>query len=172
MTKAPSSADNHTTDTVEMRRSHIKHEASVRSVGVLYYLGALFIIIAGIAGVLTDTESTMVVRIVVAAALIGLGVFQFWVGTGLRELKAWARVPTGILSGIGLLGFPIGTLINGYILFLVFSKKGTVVFSPEYKDAIAATPEVKYKTSIIVWIFVGLLILVLGLGLLASLLSR
>lgn len=34
-------------------------------------------------------------------------------------------------------------------------------FSDEYKDIIAATPQIKYKTSIIVWIF--LIIIIVGL---------
>jgi hypothetical protein len=47
-----------------------------------------------------------------------------------------------VLSGIGLLGFPIGTLINGYILYLFLSKKGRTVFAPEYQEVIEATPHV------------------------------
>jgi hypothetical protein len=52
-------------------------------------------------------------------------------------------------------------LINGYILYLVFSEKGRRVFSPEYQEIIRQTPHVKYQTSIIVKIFVGLLLGVL-----------
>jgi len=166
------SAESAPTNFTEMRRNHIKHEASVRSVGILYFIGAVFLVIAGIVGVMTDKESTSATRIAVATLLIGLGLLQFWVGHGLRGLKAWARLPTGIFSGIGLLGFPLGTLINGYILYLVFSKKGAIVFSPEYKDVIVATPEIKYKTSVIIWILLGLLILLVGLALLAPLLPR
>lgn len=160
------------TSFAELRRTHIKHEASVRSIGILYFFGALFLVTAGIAGAMTDNESSAAVRIAVAALLVGIGVIQFWVGIGLRGLKPWARLPTGILSGIGLLGFPIGTLINGYILYLVFSKKGATVFSPEYRDVIIATPDIKYKTSKIIWILLGLLIFLLGLALLAPLLAR
>jgi len=54
-----------------------------------------------------------------------------------------------------LIGFPIGTLIHGYILYLYWGTKGRKVFSPEYKQIIAGTPHVKYKTSIIIWILLG-----------------
>jgi ABC-type multidrug transport system permease subunit len=57
-----------------------------------------------------------------------------------------------------MLGFPIGTLINAYILYLFLSKKGRTVFSPGYQEVIAATPDVKYKTSIVVWIFIALVL--------------
>jgi hypothetical protein len=45
-----------------------------------------------------------------------LGLAAILVGSGLRQLRRWTVIPVGLLSGIGLLGFPIGTLINGYIL--------------------------------------------------------
>jgi hypothetical protein len=89
---------------------------------------------------------------VIGVVFIGLAALQIWVGIGLRNLKPWARIASGVLAGIGLLGFPIGTLINGYILYLLFSKKGAMLFSPDYQRVIAETPHIKYKTSIIVWI--------------------
>jgi hypothetical protein len=73
-----------------------------------------------------------------------------------------------VLSGLGLLGFPIGTAINAYILYLFLSKKGRTIFAPEYQAVIAATPEVKYRTSILVWIFLALLVALLAFGLLGS----
>jgi hypothetical protein len=54
-----------------------------------------------------------------------------------------------------------------YILYLLFSKKGATVFSEEYQRVIAATPEIKYRTSIVIWILLALLLLLIGVGLLA-----
>ncbi|HKB60455.1 MAG TPA: hypothetical protein VKC56_10480, partial [Gallionellaceae bacterium] len=68
------------------------------------------------------------------------------------------RIVAGVLAGLGLLGFPFGTVISAFILYLLFSKKGAMVFSDEYKQVIADTPDIKYRTSIIVWIFLALLI--------------
>ena len=76
----------------------------------------------------------------------------------MRALRPWGRIVGCVLSGLGLLGFPIGTAINAYILYLFLSKKGRTVFAPEYQAVIAATPDVKYRTSILVWIFLALLV--------------
>ncbi|HMP75756.1 MAG TPA: hypothetical protein PKE12_05600, partial [Kiritimatiellia bacterium] len=160
---------------VEIRQNHIKHEASVRSVGLLYYLGAFFMCLIGIVGVATHfsaTESTAPNSLLINVLLILVGFLQAWVGSGIRHLKSWSRLPAGILSGIGLLGFPIGTLINAYILFLLFSKRGTTVFSQEYQQIIAITPSIKYRTSVVVWIFLVLLILLIMLAFVLPLLNR
>jgi hypothetical protein len=60
--------------------------------------------------------------------------------------------------------FPWGTIINGAILYLVFSKKGAKVFSPEYQEVIRQTPHIKYKTSIMVIVLVSILLAVLIVG--------
>src|SRR4030042_1813804 len=153
----------------EIRRQHLNHEASVRSIGALYFFGAFFIILVGI-GFFLDRETPLGVRIA-GVLIIGLGFFQFWIGRGLRALKSWVRIPTGIFSGIGLIGFPLGTIINAYILYLVFCKEGKTVFSPEYRQVIAATPHIKYKTSIISWIILVILIVIVVLGAIAVSLS-
>jgi hypothetical protein len=75
------------------------------------------------------------------------------------------------LSGVGLLGFPVGTLINGYILFLLFGRKGKTVFSEEYQVVIEQTPHIKYRTPLVVWILLGLVLFVIGAGLIAALIG-
>jgi len=163
MQKLREGVTNSTAD--QIRNDHIKHEASVKSVGFLYFLAAAFLILAGVMGITANQGTGLMVGLL----LVLFGVAQIWVGIGLRGLKSWARIPTGILSGLGLLGFPLGTLINGYILYLVFSKKGKTVFSADYQRVIEQTPHIKYKTSIVVWILLGLLLLLMGLGLFAAL---
>ena len=160
----------------ETRREYLKHEASVKSIGLLYYLGGAALLLLGMSTLITATRlGTRPSGSEAAGALVGsalfliLGLGQIWVGTGLRRLKRWARVPTGILSGLGLLGFPLGTLINGYILYLVFSRKGRMVFSDEYRAVIEQTPHIKYRTSIVVWILLGLVLFLIGVGLLSVL---
>ncbi len=144
------------------RREHISHEASIKAVGMLYYLGGFFMAIGAIAAFTgAYAKISEISGIVIFLLLAGLvGIFLV-VGRGLRTLKRWARVPTAILAGLGLLGFPIGTLINGYILWLVLGKKGKFILSEEYAAIVAATPDVKYGTSIIVWIFLALIAAVL-----------
>lgn len=68
---------------------------------------------------------------------------------------------------IGLSSIPVGTLINGYILFLIFGKKGKLVFSERYQEIIAATPHIKHRTSKAVWIVLGIVLAVIVLGIAA-----
>jgi hypothetical protein len=80
-------------------------------------------------------------------------------GVGLRHLRPWSRITSGIFAVIGLLGFPLGTLVNGCILYLLFSKKGSTVFSEAYRRVLAATPHVKYRTPLFVWILLAIFLL-------------
>jgi hypothetical protein len=156
-----------------MRNEYLRHEASVKSIGVLYYLGGAALMLAGIVGMFAGGSAVGGFGGgLLGAFLFLLGGGQFWVGTGLRRLRSWARVPTGILSGLGLLGFPFGTIINAYILYLIFSKKGTTVFSDEYHAVIEQTPHIKYRTSIIVWVLLGLVLVLIAFGVIAALFSR
>ena len=156
----------------EIRKEHLKHEASIRSIGVLYYLGGAGLLLVGIFSVSLSGRgrggAETAASIFIAALLLILGAGQIWVATGLRRLKKWARIPTGILSGLGLLGFPLGTLINGYILYLIFSQKGKTVFSEEYQAVIEQTPHIKYRTSIVVWVLLGLVLVLIAAGFIAA----
>ena len=87
-----------------------------------------------------------------------IGIAQMFAGWGVRAFRKWGRIVGCVLSALGLLGFPIGTIINGYILYLFLSKKGSTIFAPEYQEIVAATPHIKYRTSILVWIFLALLV--------------
>ncbi|HAV64940.1 MAG TPA: hypothetical protein DCY13_21535 [Verrucomicrobiales bacterium] len=150
----------------QIRQDHINHEASVKAVGILYLIGGTFGLIGslGLFVMLSSTttgdgpaESVVFTGGVAAVLLVFCGV-QFAAGLGLRRLRNWARIVAAILSALGLLSFPVGTLINGYILYLLLSKKGQMVFSEEYRQIIAQTPHIRYRTSTIVWIVLGILV--------------
>jgi hypothetical protein len=153
-----------------LRRAHLGHEASVKAVGFLYYLlGVVLIAVdaAWLAGVeLPNYSVTMM------AAFLVFGMAQLFTGWGVRALRRWARIVGTIFSAIGLLNFPVGTLINLYILYLFWSKKGRMVFSAPYQEAIAATPDIKYRTSMVVWILLALLVLVIAVAVFATLSGR
>ena len=165
-------------DADTVRNEHLKHEASIQSVGFLYYLGGGAIVLASVAlligGVATASNSAESgVGMIVGGGLFGfLGAVQLWTAHGLRRLKPSARIPATLLSCLGLLGFPIGTLINGYILYLLHSKQGRTVMTADYAQVIAQTPHIKYKTSIILWIFLGLIITLLVLGIIGHFTTR
>ena len=158
-------------ETAEMiRREHINHEASVMSVGVLYYFGAVIGLVISCFAFATGISEGRVETILWSSFLIVLCVAQGVTAWGLRRLLGWARIPTIVISGIGLLGFPLGTLVNGYIIYLVACQKGAMVFSEPYKAVMEATPHIVYKTSKVVWvILIGFVAIIFLIGLFAAL---
>ncbi len=145
-----------------VRQAHISVEASLRSVGLLYYLGTVGLIVSGIV--------MLAGRVEIGTITLALGVAMGVVGYGLRTLKPWVRIPAIILAALGLLGFPVGTLINGYVLYLLLCAKGRYIFAPEYEEIRRATPHVRYRTSIVVWIVVGFLVLAMAAAVLIPML--
>ena len=161
-------------DVEQFRQHYLSHEASVQSIGVLYILGAVLLVPMGVliaTGTLGNGNQVGNQKAIMAAIgvfYVCLGLFHGIVGYGLRKLSGWTRIAASILSVFGLIGFPIGTLISGYFLYLLLSEKGRVVFSEPYQQVIAQTPHIKYKTSIVVWIFLGLLVTLIAIGLIAA----
>lgn len=158
------------TDIEAIRRQYLSHEASIRSFGMLYMIGGVLSILVGIIVVFTGftpvpnrgpNDFPTVILIPLGLVYLGLGGLQLWVAMGLRKLSSAGQIGATVLAAIGLLAIPIGTLISGYLLYLLWSKKGMFVFTPEYRDIRAKTPHIKYKTSIIVWVFVALLLLLM-----------
>lgn len=142
-----------------IRLEHVKHESSIKSVGTLYYIGGVATAIAMLsflfAGVFQQGMASLMLLVVYGV----LAIVSFVAGYGVRRLAPWARIVTIVLACIGLLGFPVGTIINGYILYLVLSAKGKRIFAPDYADIIAATPQIKYRTSLVVWVLLGIILL-------------
>lgn len=166
------------TDAHAIRQAHLGTEASIKSLGFLYYLGG-FLSLLGIAtpvAILASSDKPLGagdLGAIIGQALISLfiAIPLIIVARALRRFRPWAKIPVAILSVIGLLislanplGLLVSAIINIYILFLVLGKKGRVVLSGSYQEIIDATPDVRHKTS---WIFVGcclfvVLLLILG----------
>tara|TARA_R110002073_G_scaffold315027_1_gene487456 strand:- start:1340 stop:1984 length:645 start_codon:yes stop_codon:yes gene_type:complete len=161
-------------DVESVRRYYLSHEASVKSIGILYMLGAIFMVPAGfflMLALLIPSEEALAPRIAAGAvgfAYFSLGLLQGFTAVGLRRLRPWARIVAIVFSVIGLLAIPLGTIISAFILYLLLSEKGKMVFSPGYEQVVAQTPHIKYKTSIIVWIFLGLLIALITFGVIVA----
>ena len=150
----------------QIRRVHLSHEASVQSVGSLYYFASVVTPIAGLRPFIAGVSPEQQHWIGLALFLI-LGLVYFQLGRWFRSLNPKGRLPGTVLSIIGLLAFPVGTLINAYILYLIHSAKGRMVFSPEYRAVIEATPHIQYRLSKVAWVAIGLLILFFAVGLIA-----
>lgn len=129
-----------------VREKHISTEASIRAIGMLYYLGFAGCALAGV--LIVAVPSIVGVR--EGLVTLAFGAALAAVGYGLRALAPWVRIPAIVLSVLGLLAFPFGTLINAYVLYLLFCAKGKYLFTPEYAAIIAVTPQVRYRTSPVV----------------------
>ena len=161
-------------DSERIRRQHLAHEASIKSIGILFFLGVLSLFVGGIANIIAAISGAtppemFVVALVVGVVCLVLSVLMLIVAVGFRKLAPWARIPGMIFAGIGMLAVPVGTIINGYILYLLASAKGKMVLSPEYRKIIFETPHIQCKTAVVVWILLGILGFVILLGILGGL---
>lgn len=159
-----------------IRNHHLSHEASVKSIGFLYMLGGVLGIILGVTYIAMGVAGNAPPEFEqFKIFMIGLGVFclilsalQIYGAISVRKLQGAGRIIVTVFSAFGLLGIPIGTLISGYILYLLWSQKGNFIFTPEYQRIIQATPHIKYKTSIVIWILLGLVLLLIAIAIIAA----
>ena len=149
------------TNSEQIRTQHLPAEASIRAIGTLQVIAAVMLFLGAVGQIVGGAAGVFEVIIFVLLATL-----SFFLGRGLRNLKNWARITAAIFTVPAILN-PVSWLI----LYCLLSKKGAFVCTPEYAAIRAATPHLKYKTSIIVKFFVGLLIVVLILVFVTLLLS-
>jgi len=148
----------------ELRRRYIRHESAVRSVGYLYYLTAAMLLVVSLSIIVGGPLPEMGTGRLLAFFVASLGTFFIGVGWAIRRLTFAGRVTGVIFSSLGLLAFPVGTLLSGWILYLFLSKQGTMVFSDAYREAIDATPLLKSGTHIVVWVVSALVLAAFAAG--------
>ncbi len=157
--------DAESSDAGTIRHAHLNREAEIRAVGWLYYFGAAIVVLLWLLFVFAifprDVEGPR------GRMLLGVTYFLVFLahvalGSGLRHLSTWVRWPVGLLSCLGLVVFPAGTLINGYVLYLLFSRKGWMVLSRRYQQVVAQTPHLKAGVP---WVFWAVFAAYLGLAL-------
>lgn len=124
-----------------LRAVHLRHETAIRGAGLLYFVGAGFLVLAACAAVAARGQAGG--RFLPLALMLAAG--YGYAGFLLRRLDARARYAATLMGGLGLLAFPVGTVLNGYVLFLVHAKSGRTVLSPEYRAVVAATPEYRAR---------------------------
>jgi len=172
------------TDAERIRKLYLNHEASVQSIGLLYYIGGGLMVLGMFSGaVFVMQRGGLGVSVVVLLLYGGLAAISFVLGRGLRTLHRYVRIPVVILSCLNVLLALLGLIgggslfalivlaINAYILYLLLSPKGGMVFSAQYAEIRHQTPHIKYRTSIIVRIAAVILLSFLGLGVIGALLS-
>jgi hypothetical protein len=155
------------TNAEQVRTEHLSAEASVRAIGTLQILGAVLVILSVVGLIAAGAAGAGAgAGVMEVAFLFVFAVPGFFVGRGLRNLKNWARITAAIFCVPGIL-----SPITWIILYCLLNRKAAFVCTPEYAAIRAATPHLKYRTSIIVKFFVWLLIIVLLVGGAALLLS-
>jgi hypothetical protein len=173
-----------TESTDETRQSYFSHEQQVRSVGTFFrfngvlqlILAALILLALAVAFVIFPDRglgahlTQFVTMAIEGAIFVIVGGVTFWAGSLLRNLDRKAFVPAVIVAAFGLLAIPIGTLINGFILYLLLCDKGRFVLSDPYRDVVAATPQYQWKTALWVKIIIGLMVLAFVLVVVISML--
>lgn len=154
-------------DAERIRREHLNTETNIRSLGFLYMLGGVIGTI-GMFGVISavvipalfgNNRSVGLGELLILITLLGLYPLLLFTGFSLRKLKPWSRWVAVTFSALGLLGFPIGTLLSGFFLYTLLNSKGNMVFTPQYARIVEQTPHIKYKTSVLVWVLLGLALL-------------
>ena len=135
-----------TRDPAAVRQAHIRHERQLKSVGLLFGLGAaamfsslVFLLYIETTQPRAGTSSLPVVFVFAPMALL-LGTLAY----GYRRLRPWVKYLGTPVSCLGLLAIPVGTLIHGYILYLLWCDQGRRILQPDYDAIIRSTPEVRY----------------------------
>ena len=115
-----------------VRRISIR-PSGVTTLAVLYWLGAIVAILGGsayVAGVLyfLPLGSTALLWIA-GAVLIAIGILDVVIGWGLWSLRKWARTSAIVLAVVGLISFPVGTVISIITLWYLFKPEIKAYFA-------------------------------------------
>ncbi|MCC7354791.1 MAG: hypothetical protein IT330_13675 [Anaerolineae bacterium] len=99
---------------------------------ILVIAAFVLVLLVGIGVSVGEPEAMTILSIVgtgVALLLAVLSVPGIVAGVGLLARKSWARILTIVLSILGLVNFPIGTLIGVYALWVLMQEGATGYFS-------------------------------------------
>lgn len=155
-----------------IRREHLSREATIKSVGLVAYLGGILLALGfggllmmfagGLAGAGGPFTPGVFEFLLLFAYAVFVGV-TFWVGAGLRRFRPAARIAGVLLSVLWLLISlaavnPLTLLISICGLWCLLGKKARYIFTPDYQQIIAATSHIRYQTSKWVWILLAVLV--------------
>lgn len=120
-----------------IRKQFLRQEASVKGIGLLWVFLGIQSLISGFFLAVPEAlpvlgfdgerfgrnELLPEVALANGKFVMLYGCFHIWIGWALITLRNWSRITSGIMAIPGLIAIPIGTLISGYILYSLFSKK-------------------------------------------------
>jgi hypothetical protein len=103
--------------------------AILNVLGALFFLGVGFLFLLGAVAAEGEGEDTAGVAIVLAAIVAAFVVVYIATAIGLFLLKGFGRILQIIQSALGLLAFPIGTIISAFILYSMTRPGVALLFS-------------------------------------------
>ena len=116
-------------------------DTHVKVLGVLYIVlgvilavcGVALLAIIGGAGAASGEREAMIATGVIGTVLCGLllllSIPNFIAGFGLLKRREWARILAIVLGIIHLVGFPVGTAIGIYTLYILFNDETKRLFT-------------------------------------------
>jgi hypothetical protein len=105
---------------------------TVWNVIVLLMAGLMLVLMTSVAGLVRDPEARMILPVVGAILPTIMGLLtlpDFIAAFGLLARKRWARILGVVVGILNLPGFPIGTLIGGYAIFVLMRDAATGYFA-------------------------------------------
>ena len=108
------------------------------ALGVIGFL-AVMLVFGGAAGIVSmaadDPEASAIAVPIIGSVGTAIGVFilimsipDILAGIGLLERRPWARILGIVLSVLGLLHFPLGTLVGAYGLWVLLNPETEALF--------------------------------------------
>ena len=111
----------------------------VKISGYLFYGAALLYLLGsctmlGMVGLIVtgpDSDATAIAGVLAFSSclIFLLTIFYAIIGYGLLQMKPWARIAAIILAILALCNFPLGTIIGGVVLYLLFQPEAQEAFS-------------------------------------------
>jgi len=131
--------------------SPLKRPGTITLLAVLQFIGAAFSLLIGLGMIATAAtgDPSVPFAAIVGAVFAIAAVLEIVCGVGLLKLKSYGRTIQLVFAWIGLIGFPIGTLISILILVylmkpgikLLFSGRPATSMSAEELNQVAAASQ-------------------------------
>jgi hypothetical protein len=122
--------------------THVKVLGALQiALGALGLFGAVILVVlfggaAGIVGASGDPQASIAIPIIgltgmaLVTVLLLMSLPSMIIGIGLLRLRPWSRIAGMVLSIIGLMMIPFGTIVGVYGLWVLFSKDTERIFTP------------------------------------------
>jgi hypothetical protein len=149
-------------DLRELRMAHHGQERQVHLVAGLHLVLATAVFALAVFMVTTDQGiwDPSWARLGDAAFTLLPALLSFSVFIGLRRLAVWARGLSTLIIAPFILAVPVGTVVAVGTLRALWGTKNRVLFTQEYRDAVAATPDIRTRMPALIWALLLLFILI------------